>query len=169
VDDAIANGEKLYTLKDIQKASAEEFNMTKEDFKLFIQGLKEGQKTIEKLRKDYADDDRQLKKLDRLEEEKFAKSEIYFSSHDGHVSTHSVPCNDDNGWGYENFFYSDCYFALAITKACMTDLLDHAIGYQARYCKPTEKKNCSPLIFHTKGHHHYFYTTDHTDKAAWSY
>lgn len=160
-DIAKKNGEKFYTAKQILQADADDFNISEEDMEK-IKGLVLAQKTdlenlingFEKINKG---DHEIVKNIKKELNRKIPASEIYIDhsvdSQDGKISGGGWPyCLDDNGYGYRNFITSDCYKAIVGFVICAADSTVGKMNSSLRYCK-AYKKNCSPLIGHSKYNH----------------
>lgn len=160
-EEAEENNEKFYTNKEILEGSAEEFDMSKEDYE-YIRGVvythyTELKNTLEAL-DDLGEENHEVaKRIDEELNKKVPASQLYVDKsaepQDGIISGGGWPyCLDDNGYGYKNFITSDCYKAIVGYLICASDSTLGKMSSSMRYCK-AHKKNCSGLIGHSKYWH----------------
>ncbi|MED4073576.1 hypothetical protein [Priestia endophytica] len=160
-EEAEQKGEKFYSSDEILASNADEFGISQEDMDT-IKGQVLNQKTdLENLVKGFENLNQSnhpiAKNLEEELNQKIPKSAIYIDhsvdSEDGKISGGGWPyCLDDNGYGPGNFVTSDCYKAIKLYYICASDSTLGKMDSSLRYCK-AYKKNCSPLIGHSKYNH----------------
>lgn len=170
--------EPTYSYDEILSMNASDFNISSEDFERIQNSISNMKTEFEKLYQEFVQLGetehplaQNLKDLTQLE---VPASMIYVdhtndSSYDGKISGGGWPyCLDDNGWGYQNFISSDCFYVIALYSSlgfaigtgalitgslvCIRDSTIGKINPNLRYCK-AYTRNCSPLIGHSIYNH----------------
>lgn len=161
VSEAKATGEKCYTYDEILALKSEELGISNSDLeyiKSCIRGTVGEYKKIYESMVNMGKQNHSLaKNLKNTLEMQYPASLIYVAHDeigDGHVSGGGWPyCLDDNGWGPASFLNSDCQWAFLQYGQCLRDHIGNFVGNPSlRYCQ-AYKRNCSPLIGHSKYWH----------------
>jgi hypothetical protein len=168
VDEAVENGEKLYTFEDILKLNHKDLGIEAKELAAIKATVKEAQKTLKQMEKEHKNDPAILGQIELYKDRKYAASELVIVDADkdkiaeGETAGYGWPnCVDDNGFGPGRFIGSDCDFGLL--KYCLKDVWGTMTGdTSVRRCKPWIPRNCSPDIGHSKYHHHHWNTWPHS-------
>lgn len=161
ISKAKSSGEKCYTYEEILQLDSTDLDISDSDLayiKSCISGTVEEYKNIYESMVTMGEQNHPLaRNLKNALEMQYPASLIYVSHDeigDGHVSGGGWPyCLDDNGWGPANFLNSDCQWAFLQYGQCLRDHIGNFVGDPSiRYCQ-AYKRNCSPLIGHSKYWH----------------
>lgn len=162
VEEAISDGEKVYSLKEILTLSHKELGISKEDMiqikNSTLIGLATSNVIAEEVSNMPNGESVSTEILNDINSYKIPSSMIKIdhseTKMDGEVSALAgwPGCVDNNGFGYKNFINSDCFWSLTWFPNCFFDSSIGKAMYAARYCK-YNVRNCSPLIGHPKHAH----------------